>query len=289
MDWHLVTPPPQQTLPADTVWVLYTLEPPSVMNATFWANQPTQFDAVFSYQRASDVFVPYGCYKPKADPKDEDIAQMIGNKTRLVAWMASNCHTQSDRARYYKDLRKYIQIDVFGACGNLTCQKWGNYSGQNPCGGVKDMYKFYFSFENSICTDYVTEKVWRTLGKSVPIVLGGADYKNILPPNSFIDVRDFKSAKDLANYLLELDQNMEKYSTYFHWTKYYRATKRCLPEVTWKCDLCRLVNNLSSQRSGSREEVLEQRRQTYHKIQLLGNTSLSCQNPDDYYREILVS
>jgi len=56
-------------------------------------------------------------------------------------------------------------------------------------------YKFYLAFENSICPDYVTEKLFNTLlFTTVPIVYGGADYEAIgAPPNSYIDVRNFTS------------------------------------------------------------------------------------------------
>ena len=79
-------------------------------------------------------------------------------------------------------------------------------------------YKVYLSFENSACVDYITEKVWRILTMNVvPVVLGGADYKRHLPPHSFIDVRDFRSAKHLADYLLMLGNNDALYRKYFEW------------------------------------------------------------------------
>jgi alpha-1,3-fucosyltransferase len=41
-------------------------------------------------------------------------------------------------------------------------------------------YKFYLSFENSLCSDYVTEKFWKILNFNiVPIVLGGANYEKV--------------------------------------------------------------------------------------------------------------
>ena len=53
------------------------------------------------------------------------------------------------------------------------------------------LYRFYLSFENAICRDYVTEKIFNALRlNTIPVVLGGADYSALLPPHSFIDARD---------------------------------------------------------------------------------------------------
>ena len=44
----------------------------------------------------------------------------------------------------------------------------------------------------------------------------GVNYAALLP---YIDVSDFKTAKELANYLLYLDTNTEEYLKYFEWKK----------------------------------------------------------------------
>ena len=57
-------------------------------------------------------------------------------------------------------------------------------------------YKFYLSFENSLCRDYVTEKFYNALQfTTVPIVYGSANYSTVAPRKSYIDVRDFSSGK----------------------------------------------------------------------------------------------
>ena len=37
--------------------------------------------------------------------------------------------------------------------------------------------------------------------------MGGADYKSIAPEKSFIDVNDFSSVKQLAQFLIKLSKN----------------------------------------------------------------------------------
>ena len=69
------------------------------------------------------------------------------------------------------------KVDIFGACGPKSCPRdQENYCWQQ----VDKDYKFYLSFENSICTDYVTEKFFNAMKRTViPVVLGGANYSAI--------------------------------------------------------------------------------------------------------------
>ncbi|KAF4653266.1 hypothetical protein FOL47_010613, partial [Perkinsus chesapeaki] len=79
-------------------------------------------------------------------------------------------------------------------------------------------YRFYLSFENSRCNKYITEKFWRPLWKgNVPVVLGGlarTDYDEIAPPGSYIHVDDFKTTRELSNYLQYLTRNDTAYNEY---------------------------------------------------------------------------
>ena len=40
-----------------------------------------------------------------------------------VAWFVSNCGARNGRLEYARELAKHIQVDIFGACGNLTCPR----------------------------------------------------------------------------------------------------------------------------------------------------------------------
>ena len=124
-------------------------------------------------------------------------------KEKLVYWVVSNCNTHSKREDYVGILQHYIPVDVYGKCGTFTC------SHKSDCfDNLSEKYKFYLAFENAICPDYVTEKFFRTLRLPiVPIVMGGDNYKGLLPSGTYIDVNDFKSIKALANHLIYLDKN----------------------------------------------------------------------------------
>ncbi|GFR61722.1 alpha-(1,3)-fucosyltransferase C-like [Elysia marginata] len=94
-------------------------------------------------------------------------------------------------------MRKIIPVDIFGACGNLTCagSQHRKERDKEVClPMLTDHYKFYLSFENSFCKDYVTEKFFKLFQNIdvIPVVQGGFDYKKNLPSNVFVDSLDFR-------------------------------------------------------------------------------------------------
>ena len=49
------------------------------------------------------------------------LSTAIQNKTKLVAWLVSNCNSKSGRDRYVEELEKHINVDVYGNCRQLKC------------------------------------------------------------------------------------------------------------------------------------------------------------------------
>ena len=47
------------------------------------------------------------------------------------------------------------------------------------------------------------------------------DYRKLLPPRSYINVEDFDSPKDLADFLQYLDKNATAYNQYHAWRQDY--------------------------------------------------------------------
>ena len=58
-------------------------------------------------------------------------------------------------------------------------------------------YKFYLSFENSLCTDYVSEKLFTRALKErvVPIVMNRADMSRFAPEHTYINVFEYENPK----------------------------------------------------------------------------------------------
>jgi alpha-1,3-fucosyltransferase len=146
--------------------------------------------------------------------------QDFDNKKRLVAWFSSNCETPSQREQYVTELKRFLPVDIFGKCGTLGCRKYSPFCTRL----LNNSYKFYLSFENSLCDEYVTEKVYRFLAQRInviPVVYGGANYSNQLPPKSFIDASQFDSPQVLAEFLMRLSKNYHEFASYFAWRQHY--------------------------------------------------------------------
>ena len=149
-----------------------------------------------------------------------------------------HCITQSRREKYVEELKRHIKLDIIGKCRDSSVCKW-----RTNCLDVFKKYKFYLSFENAFCTDYIAEKFWPRMEEGiVPIVLGGADYKAYLPAHFYIDVRDFASPKTLAEYLLKLDNNDNLYNKYFVCRQDYTCHPG-MPSNDLLCDICRFMND----------------------------------------------
>ena len=186
---------------------------------------PQEFNYTITYSRHADVHVPYGeCVDMVNETEHgpdikQEIDDIINGKQKLAAWMVSHCDAPSLRQDYIRELSRHMEIDIYGACGKFFC------SDDESCQKTISSYKFYLAFENSLCGEYVTEKLWRSLEWGiVPVVFGGLDtYKLILPSNSYIDVSDFSSPKFLADYMMKVDSNETLYRSYFNWKYNYRC------------------------------------------------------------------
>jgi hypothetical protein len=190
-----------------------------------------------TYKRNSEIHVPYGGYT-SLEPDDIVKEVDLSYKDLLVAWMASNCKG-TERNEYVLQLQQYIPVDVYGYCGRFRCP----FPRRSPsCRLLLQRYKFYLSFENGNCDEYITEKYWDNALENdvVPIVMGGANYSNpaLAIPNSFIDVRDFSSPEDLAVYLVYLSENDSAYLEYFRWKTKYKTVAPMRA-----CSMCAALHN----------------------------------------------
>uniref|UniRef100_A0A182SWT6 Fucosyltransferase n=1 Tax=Anopheles maculatus TaxID=74869 RepID=A0A182SWT6_9DIPT len=177
------------------------------------------------------------------------LVETVSSKHKMAAQFVSHCGALSGRDRLVKKMQSAgLDVDVYGTCGPLTCPR-----GKPECEQMLDtVYWFYLSFENSLCVDYVTEKLYNALSHNiVPVVFGGADYNRFMPPGSYIDVQDYGTVNELVDYLRYLVDNPSEYVRYFWWKQYY-----ALENTNYYCDLCTKLHS-----ADAREKV-----QYYHNI-----------------------
>ena len=161
-------------------------------------------------------------------------------RRKSVVWVISRCLQKSQRHRYVDELSKRIDVDVYGKCTKSLERSLGCEEAQCFDETLPSMYKFYISFENSFCLDYITEKLYRTIQTEiVPVVYGGTNYTRDLPPHSFIDALDYDSPADLARHLNFLSNNEAEYLKYFAWKGKHRLYD---PFRQSFCRLCEIVH-----------------------------------------------
>lgn len=225
-------------------YIFYSLESPYNTKFDDTVNEHF-YNWTLTYRRDSDIYNPYALINCEDNVTNYSIPTLeeVSKKKYHVAWFVSNCETigSARRKKYALELSKYIDVHIYGTCGTYECPK---SSGNKCLEKIENDYKFYLSFENSLCADYITEKFYNILKLNVvPIVLGLADHISIAPRKSFIDVYDFDSPKELAQRLREIGDNYEDYVSYFEWkkncvvnTKYLKIREFVL------CQLCELLN-----------------------------------------------
>ncbi len=130
---------------------------------------------------------------------------------------------------------------LFVKCGR-PCPNKNDHWLQHDCKSqLAHEYKFYMSFENSICKDYITEKLFGVLRYDIiPVVYGWGPYDRHIPKSAYINAFDFESPKHLADYMLHVANNVTLYNSYFQWKQYVRYVR--YPSTASICEMCIMLN-----------------------------------------------
>uniref|UniRef100_A0AA82N864 Fucosyltransferase n=2 Tax=Schistosoma mansoni TaxID=6183 RepID=A0AA82N864_SCHMA len=218
---------PKGTRPPEQLWFSLIQESPvHIAMAGFLENE---INFTISFRLDSTIYSPYGSYEPYIKHHGPETRyplpsrNIASGKSKKVAWFVSNCIPKSPRMQYAKELSRHISVDIYGECGTLSCPKdIPTFTSSVGClKMMRENYKFYLSFENSLCSEYVTEKLYKNAlnNELLPIVMGASieEYERVAPPYSFIHVDQFESPAKLADYLKYLDKNDTAYNEYFAW------------------------------------------------------------------------
>ena len=171
--------------------------------------------------------------------------------------MVSHCKTESKREQIVSHLREVnenLNIDIFGKCGDKEHKLPGQTTNDIAqtmkmradlyVDKLKD-YKFYLAFENSDCSEYITEKFFFALKFGLlPIAMGGLsreDYEKVAPPHSYLHVKDYDSPESLMKKLEIISKDETLFNSYFWWREFYTIEKKIFKENS-HCQLCQMLN-----------------------------------------------
>ncbi|KAF3692715.1 Alpha-(1,3)-fucosyltransferase 4 [Channa argus] len=235
---------PPEPRPRAQKWIWMNYESPP-HTPRLWRFEGV-INLTMSYRSDSDIFLPYGFLVPRVrKPRGlQNRSAQLPWRSRLlrphlVAWVISNWSESHARVAFYYQLRRYIQVDVYGRAGRPVPED----SGGGSVVRLVQRYLFYLALENSQHTDYITEKLWNAIrAGAVPVVLGPSrqNYEQFLPPEAFIHVDDFPTVRGLARYLLMLRRNPAQLRRHLDWRGSYSVHQ---PEF-WAehyCTACRAV------------------------------------------------
>ena len=231
----------------------------------FQANETARFDTELTYRQSS--FFRDGGYElllmTRADSFPEIVTSWEDMFTRpiipvkerrrmkdglaTVSWAHSHCFSMSGREDLVVALMNAsLPIDVYGrGClsnSGAPVTNMGTIKTSREKRSKEEesfrKYKFHLALENSICDDYVTEKLYFALARGqVPIYLGAPNILDYAPAeDSFINALDFPSAEALSEYLSLLDSDDDLYMKYHAWrkrpiTSYGKVLRRALAEL----------------------------------------------------------
>jgi len=221
-----------------------------------------EFNWTVSFHASSEAsYCAYGCYKKLDTSLSEQhfkqfVKEEFKKRHNQCVWFVSNCGAKY-RIQLAIQFANSFPLLVHGKCNEMLKKVGSKHMKFNDVkcnrnGKCEDesllFNKFYLSFENHNCSDYITEKFWRSLSKNlIPIVSvpNKEYYEKIAPPNSFIHMSDFNyDFKMLAQHLTVISQNLDLYEKYLEWKQHYMAlfTSKDLEPIRF-CELCHRLNN----------------------------------------------
>ena len=229
------------------IWIFHTDETPFHTN---WQRVSPGYYEVFDYTMSyrsnhSRFPLPYGKIVNNKGKHKMDFENVFESKTKDVLWFNSNCDSRSQRMNYVNEMRKYIDVDVYGKCGTFKCGEPLVIDNDECHTNLTKQYKFYLAFENSICNEYVTEKTFHIFQHQmpiIPVVRSAPDVKSLVPNGTFINTREFKSPKALAKFLKGLGKDKIQYMTYLRNIRRYSSISQVELFQRNMCDLCDMLH-----------------------------------------------
>ena len=263
----------------DQNWILWNDEA-TYVNREF--NKMSElFNWTLSYKTDAEIFEgSYGFFKYNYNMDKEKLLKLkkeiyrshFKRRKNAILWFVSNCESKI-RIKTALELSKYYPVYIYGKCDPLDGMSQFERKKKYPflrvtnfieskiscepgseCEEIKlKTFKYYLAFENRNCSDYLTEKVWRSLNKNmIPIILqpnSDSYVRYSIPFKSFIHLQNFNfDVKKLGSYLNSMDSDFKMYYAHLKWTYVYMNTvyDGKYTEPHRLCQLCKKLNTYTS-------------------------------------------
>ena len=239
----------------DQIWILWQDEPDYSLSTFF---DRFKFNWTISFYRNSEASLfAYGGTTLTDDQRtyDEFIQKMKNDfekRKNSAVWFVSNCQSQN-RLKFANELGAHFPVIVNGACSKFLNStkiiKEQSLCERDSACEVEALgnNKFYLAFESTNCSDYITEKYWRSVYLGlIPIVFQPSkrSYERVAPPDSFIHAQDFNyDTQLLARYLVNVSTDFQLYLKHVNWRFTFKAHYKGEDLEKYRfCQLCKKLN-----------------------------------------------
>ena len=201
---------------AQQLWMMFTLE----AQYQIADGIGSQMNLWRSFTHSSDIFHPYSdigeCQCSRS--RSALTVQFEERSTAPLLVIVSNCNSHTRREGLLRILMNHVDSHSYGSCFHNHVNP-PSVPNRDLVATLLPTYKFVFAVENSLCTDYISEKFHRSFPYgTVPVVVsarGKPGYQRYAPTNtSFLDVSLFKDAAEAAHEIKISAANRVKYSKY---------------------------------------------------------------------------
>ena len=198
------------------LWVGWSMESRANTRVRGETAAMAAFDLHMGFERDSDVWCPY---LPQLEEWQAAMAaprNAVSEAVSAVLFQSASSD-RCGRDPYLTELMKHLPFHSYGRfLNNRTLQ--GPDTGAPSKLAVLRRYRFTLAFENSMESDYVTEKFFQPLlVGSVPVYRGAPNIADFAPgADSFIDAAQL-TPRELAQYLQQLVDDEAAYARLHAW------------------------------------------------------------------------
>ena len=173
-----------------------------------------QFGRIYTYN-STDIDCDTVKYMPIPMWINENDCYSIGNRSKLICSVITNCAKDGEPRGFIIDKLKTLGMDVYGGAGQpvpgdnqLTKDVKSCMTRYQAKLNVMSNYVFAFTIENQLDLGHVTEKIFDAIAAGcIPVYLGAFDICKLIPKDCFINYRDFWSEEDLMWHIEHMPTN----------------------------------------------------------------------------------